>query len=492
MKTSRLFFLLPFAAASLVCLSQPAHAGYWQLTYQCQGSSQENNVGSPEYPYRTSSTTSPWSNAPQSDGSLALDGGGIIRGLSSASANDTGTVTATLTWVPTNGDAPTGTTLTVCEDGSVLAAYDYYPYSFADGPFDGTADDGLGDPAVQITGEALDGKTSSGKHLLTLPIVASGGTYTVTLPTRTLTASGSISDTSDNAGFPNHNYLDAFINYDVVQDSRTVTITSSIDPSYHKDTVTSQPVENQPASDGTMNADSVQLGDVPGAAIAYFANPVGSWAANSSYHWYSTLTGYSGAGTFTLPSDPPYGLDVPYGNNVNFANQEHINLHCIDAGDGASATANYYVNWHNDFDDWITVVDTKDYGSIVRISPVYRPVLDDAKFSYDVENSVKVDEKATGEGSLDAGAVGAKFGVELGAEFESATKTTVEYPLAANEYNWVERQAYWRHREGTVDNYGFHGYIGLLHWTLDSAFNPNNPLIDYVEFQRVSSSPPSY
>lgn len=285
---------------------------------------------------------------------------------------------------------------------------------------------------------------------------------------------------------------DSEVSAGVRQDSRAVTITSSIDPTYHKDPATSQPVQNQPDSDGTINADSVQLGDVSGAAITYFGNPVGYWAANSSYHWYSALTDYSGSGTFTLHNDPPYGLDVPYGNNVNFANQEHINLHCIDASDGASGTGNYYVNWHNDFDDWITVVDTKDYGPLTRVTAVYHP-LDDAKYSADFENTVKVDVKATGEGALGTDKIGAKFGAEIGAEYETSTKVTTEYTWVANKYNWIERQSFWHHREGTVDNYGFHGYMGLLHWTLDSAYNPGNPLvIDFLESQRAEDAGPAY
>lgn len=477
MKLPRLLSL-SCIVASFACFCQPVHAGSWQLTYQCQGTGQRMGTFAPAYPYPSINTNYPWPANPtdyiQSDGSVQFWTDPLIRHESSANVSEAGSITATFTWVPSSaGDVPSGTALNVLE--------------FAVAVGSDASSNGFGDPIVSSNGSPQ----SQGRHLISVPIVSSNGQFTATLPARTLSASSSATDT-DYYGFPNHTYLDAYVDYNATQNSRAVTITSSMDPTYHKDPTTNQPVQNQPAPDGTINADIVQLGDVPGAAITYLANPVGSWAANSSYHWYSASTDHSGAGTFTSPSDPPYGLDVPYGNNVNFANQEHINLHCIDAGDGASATANYYVNWHNDFDGWITVVDTKDYGPLTRVTAVYHP-LDDAKYSADFENTVKVDVKATGEGALGTDKIGAKFGAEIGAEYETSTKVTTEYTWVANKYNWIERQSFWHHREGTVDNYGFHGYMGLLHWTLDSAYNPGNPLvIDFLESQRAEDAGPAY
>lgn len=364
-------------------------------------------------------------------------------------------------------------------------------------PFNETAVASAGDVSASATPGDLSGPSVvSGRHPVRAAVDPATGIAEVYLNATTHWDASNTIPYSDGGNPPQVNgpasaSASSYISMGVQQDTRAVTITSTIDPTYHKDPATSQPVQNQPAHDGTINADSVQLGDVPGAAITYSANLAGSWAAGSSYNWYSASTAHSGAGTFTLPNDPPIGLDVPYGNNVNFANQEHINLTCVDAADGASGTGNYYVNWHNDFDDWITVVDTKDYGPTTRVTAVYHP-LDDAKYSQDFEKTVKVDVKATGEGNLGSDKVGAKFGVELGGEYETSTKVTTEYTWVANKYNWIERQSFWHHREGTADNYGFHGYIGLLHWTLDSAYNPGTPLIDFNEYQRAEDAGPAY
>jgi len=468
-------------AFSWLLLPLPSYAGHWVITLN--GSSAVPPLA--QFPagnlsFTDSVVTGPSPFNAQFHYSLNFNNPAPVNGSECDFSYDqspgttTLSVTAKLTWKP---DSPADTsqpppTVNVLETG--------YAGSSEHISSGGNASDGLGDSMIG------DMACSSGSHLQYLTVPA--GQTSVTLASRSLSASWHSPPLgSYDTGSPGMS-----MSYTVQIDSREVSISSSIDPTYHKDSVSNQPVQNQPAPDGTMNADSVQLGDVSNAAITYFANPVGSWAANSSYHWYSALTGYSGAGTFTLPSDPPYGLDVPYGNNVNFANQEHINLHCTDAGDGASATANYYVNWHNDIDGWITVVDTKDYGPITRVTAVYHPITNDDKYSQDFEATVKVDVKATGEGSLGSDKVGAKFGAEIGSEYETSTKVTTEYTWVANKYNWIERQSFWHHREGTVDNYGFHGYIGLLHWTLDSAYNPGTPLIDYNEYQRAEDAGPAY
>ena len=475
MKTSRLVSLLPCAAV-LFCLSQPAHAGHWVVTYQCSGSDMgTDDRGTPVLVSVDASEDPYWDQAGSvtdtndTYGNIWPD---FYVGWSAANY----VITPTLTWTPDNASDTSSPPSTVHYLESSVA------YGTVENPDYGqtwAADDGTQDPA-QVEGDEL---ISSGKHLLSYD--NSGNNTTITLPTRTLNA----------AGGQGEDYLyeySSYLSYSVQPDTREVTVTSSIDATYHKDPGTGQPVQNQPDSDGTITADSVQLGDVSGAAITYFANPTGSWASESNYHWYSAATDDAAAGSFTLPNDPPTGFDISYTSATNFGKQEHINLHCQDAGDGAQATANYYVNWHDDIENWLTVVDTKDYGPLTRVTGIYHP-LKDSKYTEDFENSVKVDVKATGEGSLGTDKIGAKFGAEIGAEYETSTKLTAEYTWVANKYNWIERQSFWHHREGTVDNYGFHGYMGLLHWTLDSAYNPGSPLVvDFLESQRAEDAGPAY
>lgn len=187
--------------------SQAANAGQWQVTYQTKGSIQ-----------RDSGIPTPWSTDPSvyinSDGAVEYWGNHLIRGLPKASITNIGTITATFTWVPTNGDAPIGTTLSVHEKALANAIYEAGYSSSADGPLTGTVDDGFGDSPVPISpyDDFLNGLTSSGEHLTNFPIVSSNGQFTVTLPARTFLATGSVT-CSENGGFSSHNYVHADVRY---------------------------------------------------------------------------------------------------------------------------------------------------------------------------------------------------------------------------------------------------------------------------------------
>lgn len=405
------------------------------------------------------------------------------------------TVTATLTWVP---DASKDMTTDPPPDKDhkvhIIESGRAWQQSLGSGPGTGTADDGLGDSAASDGGH-----TSQGVHL----IQRDGSSGTITLDPVTLKAINPVSTWQSGypgggsgGGYPGgggYGYWDwtggegsisFFVAVDPDVNPRSVTITSSIDPTYHKDPKTGKQA-NVAASDGTMTADSVNLWtQSPGPAITYYAHPTGSWDPNSSYHWYSKVMETSDAGTFAPPPFP-----VQYPGFVS--TQEHINLHCIDANDGASATANYYVNWHDEIEDWITIVDKRQDGTLVRVTPIYHPI-SEGKMSLETENKITVSQKATGEGSLGSDKVGVKFGVELGVDFENSTKLSTEYSFIVGKANWVERRPFWEHREGTVDNYDTHGYAGLLNWTLDSAYHPGTPLIDFDEFPRAEVSDPTY
>ena len=214
MKTSRLMSVLTLAAVMFFCMNQSVYAGSWQTSYQCLGTFQD--------PYGPGS----WSNVPAiynlGDGSVYFGDYVPIRRLASPSISDTGTITATLTWIPNNGDAPTGTTLTVLEKAYAETYYEYPTYSRADKPLVGKVDNGFQDTPIAINSKLLDedGVTCYGEHLTACPIIFCNGVYTVTVPTRTFLATGSVSDTTEPTsgpwnGFPNHHYIDADIDYSV-------------------------------------------------------------------------------------------------------------------------------------------------------------------------------------------------------------------------------------------------------------------------------------
>ena len=152
-------------------------------------------------------------------------------------------------------------------------------------------------------------------------------------------------------------------------DGREVTISSSLGQTYHKgsaitDNGTPQPAPDVPDPDGTGHANTLKptshsnfASDGTSVMISYYAHPAGSWAANSSYHWNIVegdgLTNPTD-GTFTMPGDPPYSEGTGYYLDSISGGPEHVYIHLTDAADGANATANYYVQWHDPVENWVT------------------------------------------------------------------------------------------------------------------------------------------
>ncbi len=320
---------------------------------------------------------------------------------------DTSTISVTITpffrWMP--GSDPSAPP-SVLRAKITSAAYAYDD----NGVISVSADNGFGDVSNQPPpGYYNVGASSVGSHL---EHKDPQGQTLVSLPSQKLLAVGGFSyDWRD---------ISTEVDYQAEADNknRAVTITSSIDPTYRKDPSLGK-VENTPASDGTITADSAKEWPVPFPTmglprILFYANPTGSWDPNSSYHWYSAAIDTSDAGNFMPPT-------FPVGYPIVVSGQEHINLHCIDASDGGSATANYYVNWHDPIENWITVVDVRQADqNPTRVTPVYHPIAE-GKMSLDTESKITITQKATGEGSLGSDQVGAKFGVEIGAEYENST-----------------------------------------------------------------------
>ena len=177
-------------------------------------------------------------------------------------------------------------------------------------------------------------------------------------------------------------------------DSRDVTITSDIDPTYKKGRVADRvghPVQDQWGNDlyepvqNKLDADGTGHGDVGLAAspqsvmvptpsdsylyVTYKGNYSGSWHVSGLMEWwYSALTGSSAVGTlirsfdesgfvvsYVRPNDPqvigydPYDGTPLYSQAVpGKTGTDHVHLTCEDAapysdsgGEGAFATANY-------------------------------------------------------------------------------------------------------------------------------------------------------
>jgi hypothetical protein len=143
------------------------------------------------------------------------------------------------------------------------------------------------------------------------------------------------------------------VHLNVSVDTRNVTISSNIDTTHRR--VAGSPATsaaNVPGPDGTVNADTIAP-DNDGIAntITYTANYVGNWAASSSYKWFSSMLQDGEGGSF----DPGDALDTEYSYfnpPASPGQKEHVYIHLTDGADGANATANYYLKFHNKYEDW--------------------------------------------------------------------------------------------------------------------------------------------
>jgi len=161
----------------------------------------------------------------------------------------------------------------------------------------------------------------------------------------------------------------------VRQDSREVAISASVDvtnmksPSLNSDGTTQvdaynniiyHAVPHSPAPDGTMSGD-VGLGYgpnyIPGSPdpldlydIKYTPHLGGTWGANSTYSWFSSLKQSGGGGpsfgNTYIGAAVLYTDALPLINPGETSNIDHIHLTVIDSNDGTKGTANYYLSLH--------------------------------------------------------------------------------------------------------------------------------------------------
>jgi hypothetical protein len=221
-----------------------------------------------------------------------------------------------------------------------------------------TADDGLGD-AQTYPAPSYYGAQCSGKHLFHLVVPA--GQMSVTLPTRSLSASLSWLPSSANTGGPGMS-----VNYAVQEDTRAVTISADCDTpvTYYK--VLSGGVDangdglwakvaHQRDSDGTMKADigipygemhtAVVIGVAGGTVpvittthktVTYTAHIPGNWATqDAQYLWNSSLKKYSLSGSL----HHLFGLGLPTEAEIPVLTNTYVGA-VVDSDHGGAITAN--------------------------------------------------------------------------------------------------------------------------------------------------------
>ena len=289
--------------------------------------------------------------------------------------------------------------------------------------------------------------------------------------------------------------------------NREVHIMPPLGTTFHKG-ANAEPVPNSPDPyTGTLTDDTVvpPIGPVTlgsGYTISYRAVAGGAWNPNSSYTWSQGLQGASGMGSIydsasaqgTLPSSnitPPFTVTYGASSRLMGVARDHISIIVTDSGDGATASDDYFLNFHNEYDQIVGTGQT--LGSWTRVTPAINPGPngDGMAFPYPIETSVSVTVSVTPSGAA-GNYIAASYGVtDLGATYNSTVPRSVPYIMSADKYCWVEDQPQWLQITGTADNYEDSGYQSQIPFTLNKAFHSSSPLIDFNERFRVSDNPPA-
>jgi hypothetical protein len=342
MKTSRLLSLLPCVAASLICFSQPAHAGHWVVTYQCSGYDMgADDRGNPVFVAVDPAKVPAWNQAGSvtdtnnTHGHIWPD---AYVGWSEANY----VITPTLTWTPDNLSDTSSPPSTVPYLESSVA------YGTVEDPEYGqtwAADDGTQDPA-QVEGDEL---ISSGRHLLSYDNSANNAT--ITLPSRTLNA----------AGGQGVDYLyeySSYLSYSVVIDPYKVTLsrdgargeTQDADGTTHGDTIYSYGDYINTEDFGQQErTDYLNMQTFQPNFLGNWTFPQGSspyWAWNPSESDDTSTMGKVSMhyrNYYTLEGEPN-GSDSAETRTVSYSVTDPL---------GAEETANYILTVHDPYESYI-------------------------------------------------------------------------------------------------------------------------------------------
>ena len=150
-------------------------------------------------------------------------------------------------------------------------------------------------------------------------------------------------------------------------DVRSAHIVSDLDTTAHRGMATVGgitvyfPEPNVEDANGEIHADTVipdaivRIGGQPIVRedVHYTASLFGLWSEGSQYHWSSQTSGYYDEGTWNPEAVMPF--DVPYFIGMQPGTVDRIHLRLTDASDGFSLETNYYLHFHNKYEDWETL-----------------------------------------------------------------------------------------------------------------------------------------
>ena len=293
-------------------------------------------------------------------------------------------------------------------------------------------------------------------------------------------------------------------------DTRSVNIKSSLDTTYQKGPNNTR-IPSTVEPDGTIHANSVKPKYFTPTNVTFDATYSGNWSFNfqtnqfqpTDYKWFSRLLQAGLSGTFTVPNSIPSFQNTYTSNAIDASvntptpNEEHIFIRLTDTVDPVSATGNYYILFHDMFEDWAKL---PDY-------PITHPLPTNPTYNAHGEwNILGPFPQGGGTGTWSytrtgtltmkvGGEIGTETGLEfgdelikatfkqhenitLGQEYASTSTTTWQTTLPPNRISYIFWGIAWEGRKGTASLYDAHGYNSTVNWTASvPQAGPNGELV---------------
>ena len=326
--------------------TDPGHD--WQITYSSQ-----NTAESMDYFYGNPNNIMSWGPFSWNDTPGETSSGGSAGGQYAVDASTSGTVKATLNWIPAAGQTLASDPPPPSSQPVHLLESSYAAWGLTgppNPPPGGVASDGLGDPPVSPLYEV--GQISSG----TQAIWKDGSSGTITLDPVTLNANTPLYQAPLRWG-----YATANASFSVgIDPDPAVTISSEIEDSYYKseDGDSGFPIQLKHVrnEDGSMDVDSAaqwedasvystqgwHVGNLP-----LTATPV-NFQGTPSYSW--SLQGLS-QGWLTAPTANPTAVSLVEPDWKQFPLTGTVKVDAIDS-DGTDVSNTYTVTWHLPMENW--------------------------------------------------------------------------------------------------------------------------------------------
>ena len=286
----------------------------------------------------------------------------------------------------------------------------------------------------------------------------------------------------------------------VKMDDRGVRIISKNGTTYHKG-VAGQPAPNAPDGSGTLTDDMLKPTSGKPRATAQFGSISGYWGRGSGFKWSQQITGdaqymtatISGTISGALPSaiTPDYDVAYNYSGATSFPIGSHVSLAVKDGVDNAVAGADYYINFHNEYENLIPISDTQVNGTPVRVTPVVNSGPHGGTFTSMITVPVSVTVTCDLSGAAGLFVTNEYDVYDIGKVYTSATpRASPSFTMPINEYCWIEDTPFWHNNTGTIDNYEAQGFTKMLNFSLNHAYHSQSPLVDFTEVLRSSITHP--